>query len=184
MSQYTYKRCGEEEKRNTAGNNEENRPGLRKDWSECSRGKRCEGPALWMPAFIARTGAKLSHTQVEKPGIRLRSRLLQPSEDLGARSTTGIVDRLTVLSSSLSPLNWGLHKEVWRKSRVCTRALLCFQLFYLFWFSGKMEGEHRYCVLVYILYRTSPRFNRYLASLSLNCPIFLYRGNICFLFLL
>lgn len=137
--------------------------------------------------------SKAVHTRVEKPGICLRSRLLQPSEDLGARSTTGIGDWLTVLSSSLSPLNWGLPKEVWRKSRVCARALLCFQLFYLFWFSGKMEGEHRYCVLVYILYRTSPRFNRYvfffltkvaLASLSLNCPVFLYRGNKCFLFLL
>lgn len=79
-------KCGEKES-STAGHSEENLRGVRKDRS---RGKRFQGQCKiagkcdlhLVNAFTARIGARLSHTHMKKPGIRLRSRLLQPLEDL------------------------------------------------------------------------------------------------------
>lgn len=83
-------------------------------------------------------------THRKKPGIRLRSRLLQPLEDLWAGSITGVSTGCLSLSRPcfFLPANGvSMGKCVWRKSKVCASVFAVF-LVVLFWLLSQVKGEN------------------------------------------
>ena len=144
----------QEEERNTEGNMEISlgwrKTGVRM-WKEMVKfTARSEGNKTyrwWMPAPQDRSKAVPFPMQMEKPAIRLRGTLLQLSQDLGAESTTGPVEWLTVSASPPQGcIGVSVRKSVWRESSVC-QCFACFYLWQLFWFLSKIKGEHRRCIL-------------------------------------